>query len=133
MQRIWDKINKTDTCWEWTACKGKGYGLVHFEGKLRVAHRVVYQLLVGKIPEGLTLDHLCRNRSCVNPEHLEPVTQKVNTLRSEAITAQLARRSACKYGHSFTPDNTTITYGWRRCKTCNRDRAKIAYYKALST
>lgn len=85
--RISSKFTKDDlsSCWEWHAAvceKGRAvYGLVHYEGKIRMAHRVIYELLVGPIPEGLQLDHLCQNGRCVNPEHLEPVTSKENHLR----------------------------------------------------
>lgn len=78
----------------------------------------------GSIPKGLTLDHLCRNRACVNPVHLEPVTNRVNILRGIGITAQNARKTHCKHGHPFTVENTIYKHGggWRICKICNRAR-----------
>ena len=83
-QRLSDKIEKTESCWNWKAGSRRGYGRItkgrRGEGKL-TAHRVVYELLVGKIPDGMVLDHLCRNKLCVNPIHLEIVTSKENTLR----------------------------------------------------
>ena len=73
-------------CWMWDGWNsGNGYGKVWWEGKGEMAHRVVYELLVGPIPEGLILDHTCRNRGCCNPAHVEPVTTLVNTLRGDAV------------------------------------------------
>lgn len=82
LTRVMRRIQKGD-CWEWTGAlfQGTGYGQVWADGTTRLAHRVVYELLVGPIPVGLDLDHLCRNRSCVNPAHLEPVTRRVNVQR----------------------------------------------------
>ena len=81
-ERFWEKVDKTATCWLWRASiRNHGYGRIKVNGRAEQAHRVAYELLVGPIPEGLTLDHLCRVRLCVNPAHLEPVTQKVNIRR----------------------------------------------------
>ena len=77
-------MSVSDGCWEWLGCKdGDGYGMFRFEGYMRRAHRWGYELLVSKVPEGLVLDHLCRNPSCVNPDHLEPVTNQENLDRGE--------------------------------------------------
>lgn len=90
LSRIFPKIEWTPTCWRWTGAHvSKGYGSFWLDGKAQPAHRVVYELVKGKIPEGLHLDHLCRNRWCVNPEHLEPVTlQENNRRRDEARRAR---------------------------------------------
>lgn len=85
--RIVQKIHfkAVEACWTWTGGdSGNGYGKVRFQGKMHMAHRLIYTLLIGEIPEGMVLDHLCRNRRCVNPHHLEPVTVKENTHRGEA-------------------------------------------------
>lgn len=101
--RVAAKIDDTagpDECWLWKASTTTlGYGQVQFEGRLRRAHRVVFETLVGPIPPGLQLDHLCRNPGCVNPAHLEPVTPRENTLRGLAPSAVNSRKIHCPQGH----------------------------------
>lgn len=123
-------------CWLWIASReGGGYGHVSVNGKLRPSHRVVYELLVGQIPAGLHLDHLCRVRHCVNPAHLEPVTNRENYLRGDApaVLAKLAeearanRPTHCPSGHEYTEDNVYVTdqrRGYRRCRRCLLDYMK---------
>ena len=109
------------SCIEWAGSRNRdGYGVVGGE----MAHRRVYELEVGPIPPGLELDHLCRNRACVNPEHLEPVTHAENVARSFPAT-----KPACKNGHEFTPENTYAIPprrrgGKRQCRECNRIAAR---------
>ena len=126
-QNFWSKVEKADTwdtCWIWTAGKDRaGYGVYNGAGLgTRAAHRIAYMLLVGAIPAGLELDHLCRVRACVNPAHLEPVTPRVNQLRGEGFAGQRARQTHCIHGHRFTPENTYITpgRGTRQCRACRR-------------
>src|SRR5580698_2584776 len=88
-QRFWRLVEKTESCWNWKGGKTNGYGCFQIAKVNFRAHRLAYELLRGPIPTGLHLDHLCRNRSCVNPDHLEPVTQRENTLRGEGIAAQV--------------------------------------------
>ncbi len=109
-------------CWVWTGTKtSTGYGVIHEGGvdggrRLR-AHRVAYELFVGPIPEGLVLDHLCRNPLCVNPEHLEPVTIGENVRRGEP-----PNRTQCPRGHAYDDDNTyRRPSGGRVCRTCARE------------
>jgi hypothetical protein len=91
------------------------------------AHRVVYEALVGPIPTGLQLDHLCRTRACVNPAHLEPVTRRENILRGESPSAVHARKTHCIRGHEFTPENThTRSDGSRSCRKCGARRKRLA-------
>lgn len=114
-------------CWPWLgAINVHGYGNFHaYDGKSLRAHRVVYELMVGPIPDGLVIDHLCRVRHCVNPSHMEPVPPEVNVLRGVGPTAINRLKSECVRGHEFTPENTADTgRGGRRCKTCSRDGAR---------
>jgi len=134
MERFWNKVNKDgpNGCWEWTACKktGTGYGLFfwYVDGKRfgTNAHRVSYELLVGPIADGLQIDHLCRNTSCVNPAHLEAVTPRVNVLRSTSFAAENAQKTQCPKGHEF--DMVVASTGERACRTC-RNATKAASFR----
>ncbi len=128
-KRFWDKVNKTDTCWLWTAWhNGLGYGLIKINGKAVLAHRYSYELQKGAIGIGKVIDHLCRQPACVNPEHLEAVTQKVNTER--AIGAVWQRRRAqthCIHGHELSGTNLYIRRdGKRACKECKNKATRKA-------
>jgi hypothetical protein len=132
--RIAAKIRVDESgCWIWTGSgcgdPSKQYGHAWDGERQRVAHRVVYAILVGPIPKGLTLDHLCRVRRCVNPEHVELVTQRENTLRGEGPAAQKARQTHCKRGHEFTEANTYRSRKGRECRTCNRARKAATYQR----
>lgn len=124
------KHEGADSCWEWTgSLSSGGYGRTHFAGATIVVHRMAYEAHVGPIPEGLQIDHLCRNRACCNPAHLEPVTAQVNILRGETIAASRAAQTHCVNGHEFTERNTRIRDGRHRtCIECTRIRARA--YKA---
>lgn len=89
------------------------------------AHRVAFELIRGCIPNGLVLDHLCRNRGCVNPDHLEPVTFRENIMRGVGYTAQQARKTHCRHGHEFTVENTYVWRGGRICRTCRRIQTAV--------
>lgn len=121
--RIYSKISFTseNDCWNWTGKLDNGYGRLHWNRKYYKAHRFFYELIAGAIPswkdkQSLEIDHLCRNRACVNFKHLALVTPKVNTLRGIGPTAINAKKILCKYGHPLTSDNR----GGRKCKECMR-------------
>jgi HNH endonuclease len=111
-------------CWVWTGKISKnGYGAVTVNYKSVGAHRFFYEELVGPIPEGLVLDHLCRNRACVNPAHLEQVTCRVNNLRGTGFAAVNAKKVVCLRGHPLDGGDVYITKkGQRYCRVCNRLR-----------
>lgn len=113
-------------CWNWIAATTHGYGVFRYEGRLRHAHIVSWELLVGPIPEGLHIDHLCRNRACVNPDHLEPVTPRENTLRGAGFAAIRARQTHCLRGHEYNEKNTYHhpQRGTRDCRACARERRR---------
>lgn len=106
-------------CWVWQAGRfDNGYGAFGVNRVNRGAHRVAYEWLVGPIPAGMTLDHLCRVRHCVNPAHLEPVSRGENVLRGEGRSAENARKTHCKRGHPLSGDNVRLSGGGRTCRTC---------------
>jgi hypothetical protein len=115
-----DRI-RDESCWLWTgSIKPNGYVQVSHQGRRVYLHRLTYEHLIGPIPTGLQLDHLCRNRGCCNPAHLEPVTARVNTLRSIGVTTDPAP-DTCYRGHAYTAENTyTRASGKRICRECKR-------------
>lgn|SRR3990167_459892 len=104
--RFWAKVDKTEGCWLWTGAKSRGYGQMGVRGKLVQAHRYAYESLVGLIPTGLELDHLCRNHACVNPLHLEAVTHRENLLRGIGMIAHNMKVTHCPQGHPYDSRNT---------------------------
>jgi hypothetical protein len=130
MERIWERTEPIPECgcYIWMGALGSsGYGQISVEGKRLQVHNVTYEQLVGPIPDGMQLDHLCRVRSCWRPDHLELVTPRENTLRGIGPSAVNARRTHCINGHAFTEDNTYYYRGRRQhdrrfCRQCNAAR-----------
>lgn len=128
------KFSPATGCFEWQALRNSyGYGLFNYKGKLWIAHRLALQFSGVELKEGLTVDHICRNRLCVNPAHLRQVTSKENTHApgSLAPAAINVKKTHCPKGHEYTPDNLTKDVK-RSCKTCHRDRAREKYRKVYS-
>ncbi len=121
-ERFWTKVEKTETCWLWTAAKAskQGHGKFMVQGKNWKAHRWAYEALVGPIPKGLTLDHLCRVPACVNPAHLEPVTLAENVRR------EMEAKTHCPQGHPLSGTNLYRQpgTGYRACRTCRNEASR---------
>lgn len=142
--RFWEKVNKdgplpdfsdplvtapATPCWIWEAALSNGYGVFHppapRRGKTGYAHRISYLESGRGIPERWHLDHLCRRRECVNPEHLEPVTHRENILRGSTWAREKAQKTHCPRDHEYTPENTQVSArGQRKCLACHRDRER---------
>lgn len=126
--RFWAKVDKDNgpvhptlgRCWIWTGARNAaGYGHAHVGADQGLAHVIAFELVVGPVPPGLELDHLCRNRPCVNPTHVEPVTHRQNLLRGETIPALNAAKTHCPKGHEYTEANTyRQKSGSRMCRAC---------------
>jgi hypothetical protein len=137
-ERFWSHVDKSGDCWLWTgALDRNGYGKVMYAGSLRKSHRLAYELLVGPIPPDRVIDHVCRVRRCVNPGHLEPVTQRDNVLRGDTGPAANLAKTHCVHGHPFTGSNLIVTRRTdgrvrRACRACgNAARPTSREYAAL--
>jgi hypothetical protein len=127
-------VDASGDCWEWTGGHSStGYGA--WGPRAQKAHRAVWELLVSPIPKGMTLDHLCRNRGCVNPDHLEVVTMRENVLRGVGPSAVNARKTHCVHGHPFDERNTGYqrkgrykTHATRYCRACGRERWRLEHW-----
>jgi len=133
-RRIMKYVEVTKSCWLWKgALNSGGYGVVSFAGKNHIAPRIVYELLEGKIPDGLHIDHLCRNPPCVNPAHLQPVTPRENALRGltghhknqmKGQEHYNSKKTHCPQGHEYTIKNIYYQSGSRACMICRKVRVQ---------
>lgn len=128
-ERLLAGTSKSAGCWEWQGQVDRdGYGRMTVNYRPHLVHRVAYELFIGAIPEDYEIDHLCRNRPCVNPAHLEAVTKRENSLRSLSPPAINAQKTHCIHGHEFTPENTRIDKSGRRgCRACGREQMRKYY------
>lgn len=126
--RFWDKVTKTRECWNWIgSTRYRGYGEFWTGNHTVPAHRVAYEWFVAPIPKGFTVDHICRNTGCVNPDHLRVMTLSDNC----RLGNRYAFRKACSKGHLYTPETTIISkaYGSRECRLCKREKDLKYHYK----
>ena len=125
-KRFMTKVDVTDDCWNWIGQKTvDGYGILTFTNKKikkkKYVHRLSYEHYKQEIPPKMTIDHLCRNRRCVNPDHLECVTNVENVMRGQGITVVNKAKTHCDNGHEFSSENTYVTSkGYRQCQICKR-------------
>ncbi len=128
-QQLLDKVdvNPASGCWEWNSYRLKtGYGRVTFKGVSQIAHRLIYKLIVGPIPPGLDLHHVCRNKGCVNPRHVMPLIRKAHLAEEDHSTKGIREREKthCPKGHEYAGDNLYVHNGKRGCKACRSARQK---------
>lgn len=129
VERLAERVatSSESECWPWLGTfNSDGYGVIVSKRRQYRAHRLMFEELRGPIPEGLVIDHLCRNRACVNPAHMEPVSPSENVRRGVSPWMVNQRKEACKHGHPFTPENTEIHHGRRNCRECRRIRQRKA-------
>lgn len=129
-ERLMSKVawnGDEDECWTWQGAQmSGGYGIIQIAGAAKLTHRVSHEVFKGPIPEGLHIDHLCRTRLCINPAHLEAVTNVENIMRGEGFFAKNARVTHCPKGHPYAGENLLLTpEGYRLCRQCKRESKRV--------
>lgn len=127
-ERFYLRVRKTETCWWWTGAQHKGYGVFYRRTPTssQSAYRIAWEMVNGPVPAGLELDHLCRNKLCVRPDHLEAVTHAINQQRRRGFCHSNPRPKPthCKHGHEFNEQNTYHYGNWMYCRACAANRAR---------
>jgi hypothetical protein len=136
-ERALEKIDKgphPGGCWHWAGTMGSnGYGVLSVGSRASIgAHRAVWEALRSPIPAGLHIDHLCRNQRCVNPDHLEPVTPRVNILRGHTVAAANAAKTYCPQGHPLFGENLMVSSRRRYCRECTRQHCREYYRRQVA-
>lgn len=132
--RFWLKVERDEQtrCWQWVASKNSsGYGTFGVKRRIVATHRLTFSIFNGPLDSSLEIDHLCRNRACCNPAHLEQVTKRTNVLRGENNAAQNARKSVCKAGHPLEGENVYQNGNRRICKACRREVDKQRAHRRM--
>lgn len=133
LQKFLSLIEKTSTCWNWKGTIHKsGYGNMGINGHELLVHRIAYRVFrKGRLIRAYVLDHLCRNKRCVNPLHLRQVTERTNTLAGTGFSARNARKTSCKHGHPLKGENLGTQWGgkYRRCLTCDKESKHQSYQR----
>ena len=135
LANFWAKVEKSDGCWNWVGGISRhpgGYPVLQVNHTPVRAHRISWELVNGPIPDGLVVDHLCRNTRCVNPAHLEPVTFRENVLRGIGITASESRQTHCKRGHPLSGQNLVVRRDGRECRVCKNMHSRASMRRRRS-
>ena len=130
LNRFWDKVEITNSCWNWSGGKNKaGYGRISINHVMVLAHRFIYEIMESKIPRGIVIDHLCRNRSCVNPSHMDITTIGQNCMRGDSPSAINSRKTHCGKGHQYNDNNMRIDPKTKkkRCIICQKEYDRIRW------
>ena len=133
LDRFWSKVERTKSCWNWKAATYRdGYGIFGLDGGVVRAHRLAYELLVGEIPIDKELHHICKNKLCVNPYHLEAITHREHQRKFNGLISNQLLRIHCPHGHEYNEKNTYVSKkGSRYCRICRNKYSAISHKKGV--